>query len=238
METEQVPELYKSLIQGKLAHIVAYRTALAAIEGKEPPAVGDIPDAVRLLRRPSAADVGRSVAHAEPVEMFGVQFWAEGFGLPTGVTENYGLGLPLARTIALEIHALLPVPQGIETAAATRALTEKIKTILYTHRFMENLRVTVAKELRLPVPASVGDVRPGRIDITAMYGLIPSIVIELDSTNKTSSLDKLEYARDHGAYPIWVRWNASAASPAGRAGIVTVSPSGIHGLFLGEDTCT
>lgn len=236
MESEQIPQLFRSLVQGKLAYIIAYRTAYAVIEGTEPPAVGDMPHAVSLLHRPSAAEIGRSVALAEPVQMFGVQFWAEGFGLPTGILGNYELGLPFARTIADEIHALLPVPSGVETAAATKALTEKIKTVLYTNRFMENLRVTVARELRLPVPATAGDVRPGRLDVTAMYGVIPSIVVELDSTNKTSSLDKLEFARDHGAYPIWVRWNASAATHLSRPGIVTVTPAGIYGSFLGEVT--
>ncbi|MHA7143814.1 hypothetical protein ACX80U_03750 [Arthrobacter sp. TmT3-37] len=235
LDEQQVPELFRSMVEGKLTHVIAYDTAVAVIRGEQPPTLAEMPKAVRLLRRPSAAEIGRSIAHAQPVEMFGAQFWGEGFGLPTGVADNYGVGLPFARVIATMIQELLPVLPAMSTADATRFLTQEIKTILYTTPFMENLRVTVARELRLPVPSNSGDVRPGRLDLTAMYGVIPSIVIELDSTNKASSLGKLQYARDRGAYPIWVRWNATKGASLGSPGVITVSPAGVHGHLIGEE---
>jgi hypothetical protein len=234
LDEQQVPQLFRSLAHGKLAHIIAHQIAVATTRGEEPPAVGDMPKAMDLLHQPTAAEIGRSVAQAQPIKMFDVQFWPEGFGLPTGIHDNYALGLPFARMIAGKIHELLPIPVDVPTANATLFLTQRIKTILYTNQFVDGLRATVARELRLPIAANPEDVRPGRLDVTAMYGVIPSIVIELDSTNKASSLGKLEYARDCGAYPIWVRWNARDGVQLGSPGVVTVTPAGLQGHFADE----
>ena len=55
---------------------------------------------------------------------------------------------------------------------------------------------------------STGRVRLGRVDVVVMRSDAPDIAIELDSAHNAASVTKLEFARDAGALPVWVRWHA------------------------------
>ncbi|MCY1649318.1 zinc-ribbon domain-containing protein [Streptomyces sp. NPDC048212] len=61
------------------------------------------------------------------------------------------------------------------------------------------------KELRLPlVPNGKG--RYGRADVVVWIPGGPNIVIEIDSAPNPASVEKLIFARDAGAFPLWVRF--------------------------------
>jgi Uma2 family endonuclease len=54
----------------------------------------------------------------------------------------------------------------------------------------------------------------------------PDLVIEIDATENAASAAKLEFARDAGAVPVWMRW---------RGGRVQ-APAGAHLIDLIEQT--
>ncbi|MGW0949268.1 hypothetical protein ACWD4O_42995 [Streptomyces sp. NPDC002623] len=69
------------------------------------------------------------------------------------------------------------------------------------------------KELRLPVvPDGKGPY--GRADVVVRVPGGPNFVIEIDSAPNPASAEKLVFARDAGAFPLWVRF--------GKGGVETI----------------
>jgi hypothetical protein len=50
----------------------------------------------------------------------------------------------------------------------------------------------------------------GRLDLVIFRPDLPDIVVEIDARDTPRSAAKLELARDHGALPIWLRWQRGA----------------------------
>ncbi|WP_198944250.1 hypothetical protein [Streptomyces sp. CB03234] len=84
------------------------------------------------------------------------------------------------------------------TKALTAAVQDFARTVLGP-----NCRVY--RELRLPVVPD-GKGRYGRADVVICLPLLPDLVIELDSRPNPASAQKLAFARDAGAFPLWVRF--------------------------------
>lgn len=69
------------------------------------------------------------------------------------------------------------------------------------------------KELRLPVVPD-GKGRYGRADVVVWVPGGPNFVIEIDSAPNPASAEKLVFAHDAGAFPLWVRF--------GKGGVETI----------------
>ncbi|MER5399851.1 hypothetical protein [Streptomyces sp. NPDC002599] len=63
------------------------------------------------------------------------------------------------------------------------------------------------RELRLPVVPDGKD-RYGRVDVVIWIPGGPDIVVEIDSAPNAASAQKLAFARDVGAWPLWVRFGS------------------------------
>ncbi|MCX5123550.1 MULTISPECIES: hypothetical protein [unclassified Streptomyces] len=59
------------------------------------------------------------------------------------------------------------------------------------------------RELRLPVVPD-GKGRYGWLDVVIWLPDVPGIVVEIDSRPNPASVQKLVFARDAGAFPLWV----------------------------------
>ena len=64
------------------------------------------------------------------------------------------------------------------------------------------------RELSVPVTTPGKSSRFGRLDVTVLRPHGPDLVVEIDSSHNDGSVTKLEFARDAGAVPIWVRWHS------------------------------
>lgn len=93
------------------------------------------------------------------------------------------------------------------TAELTRSLTRAVATLkdeLVRDSPLAPLARTY-KELRLPVVPD-GKGRYGRLDAVIWLPGGADIVVEIDSAPNPSSAQKLTFARDAGAFPLWVRF--------------------------------
>lgn len=84
------------------------------------------------------------------------------------------------------------------TKALTAAVVDFARTVLGP-----NCRAY--RKLRLPVVPD-GKGRYGRADVVMCTPLLPDLVIELDSRPNSATGQKLAFARDAGAFPLWVRF--------------------------------
>src|SRR5690606_31655849 len=87
------------------------------------------------------------------------------------------------------------------TPQITKALTG---AVLYLARTALGPNCRAYRELRLPVVPD-GKRRYARADVVICSPLLPDLVIELDSRPNPASAQKLAFARDAGAFPLWVR---------------------------------
>ncbi|MGW5120861.1 hypothetical protein ACWEQ8_36310 [Streptomyces noursei] len=91
-------------------------------------------------------------------------------------------------------------------AEITRSLTQAVTSFRN-----ENVIGPIAKyarvyrELRLPVVPD-GKGRFGRLDVVIWLPGVPDLVVKIDSRPNAASAQKLAFARDAGAYPLWVRF--------------------------------
>lgn len=94
------------------------------------------------------------------------------------------------------------------TAPATAALTKSLTGAVLSVRDLVMAPLSRAyRELRLPlVPDGKG--RYGRFDVVIWLPGLPDLVVEIDSAPNPSSAQKLCFARDAGALPIWVRFGS------------------------------
>ncbi|MEU6655745.1 zinc-ribbon domain-containing protein [Streptomyces sp. NPDC046900] len=92
------------------------------------------------------------------------------------------------------------------TAQITKSLTEAM--LEFAHAAMEP-SCRVYRELRLPVVPD-GKSRYGRADVVIWSPPLPDFFVEIDSAHNPASAQKLAFARDAGAFPVWVRFGSGS----------------------------
>ncbi len=110
-------------------------------------------------------------------------------------------------------------------AEVTRWLTETIAGWAYGQESARERRWKVFRELSLPLAPS-DSTRFGRLDLTVLPCDGRDLIVELDSTHKATSIEKLLFARDAGALAVWLRWHGGRVE----------QPEGVLVLDLVEDT--
>jgi hypothetical protein len=96
------------------------------------------------------------------------------------------------------------------TSELTRSLTRAVLSMCEESVF-EPLApfLRTYRELRLPVVPE-GKGRYGRLDVVIWLPGGPDIVVEIDSAPNPASAQKLAFARDVGAVPLWVRFGTGS----------------------------
>ncbi|MFD6911756.1 zinc-ribbon domain-containing protein [Streptomyces virginiae] len=164
---------------------------------------------------PSLEACAEAILRDGVLSIFGRAYWAEGWWHALG-----GEPAPLQPASELEefteaVRDVLaawaeqwpadhPVP--VTTAAVTRSLTAELRG--YLQELAEEDGGRVYAELQVPlIPDGAG--RYGRMDLLGWSPKgIPAVVVEIDSRPNPSSAQKLTFARDRGAVPVWVRFGA------------------------------
>ena len=128
------------------------------------------------------------------------------------------------------ITALRSYVEAVPEAVKVRDWGTKATTGILTDRLREAATQTSAArkdpfdapsiracaELRIPVLTKETASRYGRLDLVIWQSQAPDIVIEIDSAPNSASARKLEFARDAGAVPVWVRFGSgSVTAPDG-----------------------
>ncbi|WP_331757115.1 zinc-ribbon domain-containing protein (plasmid) [Streptomyces sp. NBC_01544] len=174
----------------------------------------------RLL--PSTEDAGRAAATDGVLRLLDQAHWAEGWlhvrtgrgPRPVPEEDLEGAAILLgdiladwsqgAAEAAAQNRAMGHRPPA--TAEITRSLTQAVTSFRD-----ENVIGPIAKhartyrELRLPVVPD-GKGRFGRLDVVIWLPGMSDLVVEIDSRPNAASAQKLAFARDAGAYPLWVRF--------------------------------
>ncbi|MFB7031851.1 MULTISPECIES: zinc-ribbon domain-containing protein [unclassified Streptomyces] len=174
----------------------------------------------RLL--PSKEDAGRAAAADGVLRLLDQAHWAEGWlhvrtgRAPRPVPEEdlEGVAIMLGNILSdWSQRAAASVARDRAnghrppaTAEITRSLTQAVTSFRD-----ENVIGPIAKyarvyrELRVPVVPD-GKGRFGRLDVVVWLPGVPDLVVEIDSRPNPASAQKLTFARDAGAYPLWVRF--------------------------------
>ena len=92
--------------------------------------------------------------------------------------------------------------QRLRTAAVTSRITRAVAEWATARSWAVRTEALV-----LPGTDAVSDPRAGYLDVVVRRGGgQPDLAIEIDSTQKTWSLDKLRHAASAGMHAIWIRW--------------------------------
>lgn len=174
---------------------------------------------------PSKEDAGRAAATGGVLQLVDQAHWAEGWlhaltgRRPRPVAED-----DLGNVAWLLGEVLADWSQGAAeavgqnraeghcpptTADLTQSLTKAVLS-LKDELLRDSPLALLArsyKELRLPVVPD-GKGRYGRLDVVIWLPGGPDIVVEIDSAPNPSSAQKLAFARDAGAFPLWVRFGS------------------------------
>ncbi|WP_432154809.1 hypothetical protein [Streptomyces tricolor] len=170
---------------------------------------------------PTKEQAGRAAAAEGALRLVDQAHWAEGWlhqltgrpprPVPGDDLENFpflleeiltGWARNAAEAVAENRADGYPAPT---TAEITRSLTRAVLSMTDDEVFAPLARTY--RELRVPV-APDGKGRYGRLDV--MPGTIPDIVVEIDSAPNPASVNKLAFARDVGALPLWVRFGSGS----------------------------
>ncbi|MGK4586016.1 zinc-ribbon domain-containing protein [Kitasatospora sp. HPMI-4] len=174
---------------------------------------------------PSTADAGRAAAQEGVLRILDQAHWAQGWlhqltgrgphRAPQDHLENLAwlLGEVLADWSQNAAEAVAANRadghRPPTTAELTRSLTRAVLSLKdeFVHDSpLEHLARTY-KELRVPVVPD-GKGRYGRLDVVIWLPGGLDIVVEIDSAPNPSSAQKLTFARDAGAFPLWVRFGS------------------------------
>jgi hypothetical protein len=164
---------------------------------------------------PEKADAGRAAAGSGVLTMLDQAHWAAGWlHYLTGRRPR-----PVDAEDLLSVAGLFTewfeewARQAVASAAKARATldTARITDVLtrqvgYLARNLNGpLPAQAYRELRLPVvPPGAG--RYGRLDTVIWQCGFADITVEIDSAPNPSSAAKLAFARDVGAFPLWIRF--------------------------------
>ncbi|MFE6847310.1 zinc-ribbon domain-containing protein [Streptomyces sp. NPDC057686] len=166
---------------------------------------------VKILGRAYWAEGWRYLLSGEPRERIGAEHLAVFRGHLEGWLEDW------AQHVCEEREAGRRVPTT--TAEVTAALTEEIRDFL---RSLDD-GAMVYGEMRLPVVPE-GKTRYGRLDLVGWSPspVIPDFVVEIDSAPNPSSLQKLQFVRDAGAVPLWVRFATGRVEEVAGVGVIDI----------------
>lgn len=159
---------------------------------KVPPSIWQAANAANGVGVLPLLDQDRSRGHWAA----GWLYWLTGCAMPCPEGMLASTANALAGWLENSLHDL---PRTADTARVTRCLTYAAWDAADATPDAKSWR-----ELRLPV-ITPGTKNYGRLDVVIWHPHRPDIVIEIDSTAKRGSIQKLEFARDAGACPIWVR---------------------------------
>ncbi|MFJ2597417.1 zinc-ribbon domain-containing protein [Streptomyces erythrochromogenes] len=177
--------------------------------------------AARLL--PIKEEAGRAAAHGGVLRLLDQAHWAEGWlhqltGRParrvdedTLETMAWSLGEILSAWSQRAAEAVAADRANGHAAPSTADVTRVLTKVVLS--FKDELvrdsplapYARAYKELRLPVVPD-GKGRYGRADVVVWIPGGPNFVIEIDSAPNPASAEKLAFARDVGAFPLWVRF--------------------------------
>ncbi|MGW3046341.1 hypothetical protein ACWC9T_41715 [Kitasatospora sp. NPDC001159] len=174
---------------------------------------------------PSTQDAGRAAAQEGVLRILDQAHWAQGWfhqltgrgprRAPQDHLENLAwlLGEVLAdwsQSAAEAVAANRADGHAPPTTAElTRSLTRAVLSLkdeFVRDSPLEHLARTY-KELRVPVVPD-GKGRYGRLDVVIWTPGGTDIVVEIDSAPNAASAQKLAFARDAGAFPLWVRFGS------------------------------
>lgn len=194
----------------------------------KPHAVGDVTGQLRGMARRLVPTIEQAASAARDdgvLRLVEHGYWAAGLLYElTGKPMRPAPGALDATAAALkswldQMAALLAATGGTDARTATRNLTSAVR---------EAARATPGAraygELRVPV-VRAGGVRYGRLDVVIWHPDLPDVVVEIDSAPNAESVRKLEFARDAGALPIWVRHGSGRITEPKGVAVIDVRPS-------------
>ncbi|GAA1027201.1 hypothetical protein GCM10009565_48270 [Amycolatopsis albidoflavus] len=162
---------------------------------------------------PGEAELRAAVDAREPVKILGKAHWPHGSLRVLGHDSEPPAEDPAAvaalRTWLRQALAGTDLKADAEshsTAAVTGLLTGLVRDWADAQpRTFRHNRWIGYRELTVPVTPG-GARRYGRLDVVVNRPGRPDLVIEIDSAHNPRSVEKLLFARDAGAVPIWIRW--------------------------------
>ena len=196
--------------------------------GYKPGAIGHAKGALRVMARglpPTIDQAADAAQHGGVLEILGQGHWAAGWVHHLTHAQSH----PVSRSDLDEAAGLvakltenaLPAAQpGWRTADTTGVLTHAIAELprRVRYKYVSDNHWRTYRELTLPVLARGSAVRYGRLDLVIWHPEFPDIVVEIDSKPNPASARKLEFARDAGACPVWVRFGSGGiTAPEGVA---------------------
>lgn len=178
---------------------------------------GAIKDALRRIQDqgnalPAPEALNAAYTAGEPISCLGRQFWTHGvlhvLQIPTpGLPSDHTSATSLERAVRAGLCQIRVEPHltgGHTTAALTRVITDLVEqwgtgddTGTWNSYF----------EVVPPFIPSTGSLC-GHLDVVLTRPGSRDLVVEIDSTNKDRSMEKLLFAHRAGATAIWIRWRS------------------------------
>jgi hypothetical protein len=175
---------------------------------------------------PSAESLTAARSRLEPIKLAGKAHWPAGWLYYLGhATRTPEPGRPVDDALVADLTRYLSeqvrqvratVEDGSLTAAdVTGWLAAVIRAWAGSASSAPRPGWRPYRELALPVTPE-DNAQFGRCDLIVMRDPDPDLVIEIDATENAASAAKLEFARDAGAVPLWMRWRGGRVqAPAG-----------------------
>jgi len=194
----------------------------------KPHAVGDVTGQLRGMARrlvPTIEQAASAVRRDGVLRLVEHGYWAAGLLYElTGKPMRPAPGVLDATAVALkgwldQMAALLAATGGIDTRTVTRNLTSAVREAVAA-----TPGARAYGELRIPV-VRAGGARYGRLDVVIWHPDLPDIVVEIDFAPNAESVRKLEFARDAGAVPIWIRHGSGRITEPEGVAVIDVRPS-------------
>lgn len=166
----------------------------------------------------------RSVAHIGVTDK---EFWISGIRHLAGVealtpVDGSTTAANLGERLRAKAQAVAKAVSQGGVAAGTAELTELIVRWACAGRRVGH-RWTCHREVFVPVIRESGALS-GIVDLVVERPSLADLVIEIDSTNKAWSAEKLQFAHRAGGVPIWVRWHRGPVRPVVGVHIIDLIP--------------
>jgi hypothetical protein len=167
-------------------------------------ASGQLADTIAMLAtlENPAVCVGRVGVTDKPFWMAGVRHLTG--AAPPFPADGSAVAATLEQRLQARSDAVRAAVAGGSIPAGTRVLTKLIERWAHAHGCGER-RWRCHREVFVPVTPA-GARLSGIVDLVVERPGLADLVIEVDSTNKARSVDKLRFAQRAGGVPIWVRW--------------------------------
>lgn len=198
---------FRALAENRLRYAIADEET-----GYRPGRIGHVKGELRAVARglpPSTEQAAYSASHDGGVlDIMGKGHWAAGW-----LYHLTGQGMrPPAPELTAEVADILTtcLEHDVDRLHSLAAQMDDEPSVQGITRWVTRAIVRAAvpeakpyRELTLPV---LRKTRYGRLDVVVWSAAGPDIVVEIDSKLNPASAQKLAFARDAGAIPIWVRF--------------------------------